>query len=219
MLNKEPHYSSEIEVEPLSPYHIPEVAQLYEEVFGDHFLGHMGQRFLRPFCAQFMNSPTNYGYVAKNKGRIVGFVFGTINGRPFSQFYRQNFWKLVVLVLLRYARDDYVRKHIRDRMNYVSEAFKSLFCLQAKDSQIPSERSLFASARILAIGVAPNFRGLGIANQLTGHFCSQMKQEGFKKVGLSTLPWNDRAIRFYKKDGWIVEESTDSSVSFLRSIG
>lgn len=221
MLNKEPQYTldtSDIEVDILSPYYIPEVAQLYEEVFSDHFLGHMGQGFLRLFCAQFMNSPTNYGYVAKNKGRIIGFVFGTIDGRPFSRFYRQNFWKLVFLVMARYVKDDYVRKHIKSRRSYISDALNSFFRRRPRRSKRSHERSLFTPARILAIGVAPSFRGLGIANRLTGHFCSQMKQEGIKKVGLSTLPWNERAIRFYKKDGWTVEESNDSSVSFMRSI-
>lgn len=78
--------------------------------------------------------------------------------------------------------------------------------------------SSFTAARILAIGVDPNYRGIGIANQLTSNFCVQMKQEGFKKVGLSTFPWNERAIRFYKKDGWILEGRNSSSLSFIRTI-
>lgn len=218
MLNEKPQYNSDIELDTLRLYDVPEVAKLYEEAFSDHFLGHMGQNFLRLFCAQFMNSPTNYGYVAKSNGRLVGFVFGSIDSEPFAQFYRQNFWKLVALVSMRYFRDDYVRKHIMKRLGCIKAALKSLVLRRHGEGMIDDEHNMFTPARILAIGVDSNYRGLGIANQLTSHFCSKMKQEGFKRVGLSTLPWNKRAIRFYKKDGWILEQSNAASLSFIRNI-
>jgi ribosomal protein S18 acetylase RimI-like enzyme len=218
VLNKKPQYKLDIELDIMRLYDVPEVSRLYEEAFSEHFLGHMGRGFLELFCAEFSNSPTNYGFVARNNGRPVGFVFGSIDTDPFNHFYKNNFWRLVVLVAERYLKDDYVRKHIMKRSKCFLAALKSFMHLKDREGEFPVEQNLFAAARILAIGVDSNYRGMGIANQLTNHFCTKMKQEGFKKVGLSTLAWNKRAIHFYKKDGWILEKGNDSSLSFIRTI-
>ncbi|WP_407306596.1 GNAT family N-acetyltransferase [Desulfosporosinus sp. SB140] len=218
MLNKKPQYEPGIELAAICLYDLPEIARLYQEAFSDHFLGHMGQKFLQLFCAQFINSPTNHGYVAKSNGRAVGFVLGSIDRQPFARFYRQNFWTLITLVIMRYFQDAYVRKHIVKRFGCIADALKSFVPRRHQEGETKDEQNRFAPARILAIGVSSDYRGMGIGNQLTSYFCSKMKQEGYKKVGLSALPWNERAIHFYKKDGWVLEESNAASLSFIRTI-
>ncbi|MDQ7095567.1 GNAT family N-acetyltransferase [Desulfosporosinus sp. PR] len=218
MLDEKPQYESGIELTAMCFADLPEIVRLYQEVFYDHFLGHMGGKFLRLFCAQFINSSANQGYVAKSNGRPVGFVLGSIEREPFARFYRQNFWLLVILVTLRYFRDAYVRKHISQRLGCIAAALQAFFLRRQGEGESKGERDRFAPARILAIGVRSDYRGRGVANLLTKHFCAKMKQVGYKKVGLSTLPTNQRAIHFYKKDGWIIEESTPVSLSFIRTI-
>jgi|GEM_PF-2002107 len=209
--------NTDITIEPISQNDLPEIARLYEDAFADHFLGHMGPEFLKLFCAQFMNSPTNYGSVAKFQGRPVGFLLGNIDGEPFYQFYRQNFIGLSLIVMKRYIRDAYIRKHITQRLGQIFVALKTLFVSPKRENN-PNLDDTSTPARVLAIGVDSNYRGIGIANKLTSCFCDQMKREGYNKVGLSALAWNERAIRFYKKDGWIQEESSDTSLSFIRTI-
>jgi ribosomal protein S18 acetylase RimI-like enzyme len=217
VLKQKHHYKLDIMIDPIRLNDLPEIVRLYEDAFAAHFLGHMGPKFLKLFCAQFVNSPTNYGFVAKCNGRPVGFLLGTIDSEPFYQFYHQNFIVLSLLVMKKYLMDAYVRKHITKRLGYILVAIKTLFTSPKRESN-PNLYNTFVSARLLAIGVDSNSRGIGIANKLTSHFCAQMKREGFKKVGLSALAWNERAIRFYKRDGWIQEESSETSVSFIRSI-
>lgn len=205
------------EIDTLRPYDLPDIARLYEEAFSEHFLGHMGQRFLRLFCAQFINSPSNYGFVAKCNGRPVGFVFGTLDDDPFNQFYHQHFITLALIVVQRYIADAYVRKHISKRLGHILVAIKTLLPFHKRTIEAEQANS-FIPVRILALGVGLNYRGMGIANKLTSHYCAQMRREGFRKVGLSVLPWNERAIRFYKKDSWIQEDSSETSLSFIRII-
>ena len=237
MSKLEPHFRLRTEVATLKSSELPEVARLYEAVFGDHFLGHMGQEFLQRFCAQFCNFPTNYGnygYVAKYDGKVVGFVLGSCSREPFARFYRQNFWKLTTIVLKQYFKDAYVRKHVLKRLSCVADALKSYILRRRSEpapvasTSTPTSTGTSTSAetvqnesnqpRILAIGVDGSYRGQNIAGQLTGFFCEKMKEAGYVEVGLSAVPENTRAIRFYKKDGWIVTETSEDSVNFVRSI-
>lgn len=217
MLKQKQQAKPDIKIDHLSLDDLPEIALLYEKTFADHFLGHMGPKFLKLFCAQFVNSATNFGYAAKCNGKLVGFLLGTIDTAPFYQFYRQNFIVLVLIVIRRYLIDKYVRKHIAKRLGYILTAIKTLHPFSKRETNI-SQSNTFAPARLLAIGVDANYRGTEVANQLTGQFCRTMKSKGFKKVGLSVLLWNERAINFYKKDGWIQEESCETSLSFTRDI-
>ncbi len=219
MLQDKQLFKLDIKIDSLTKRDLPEIAMLYQNTFSHHFLGHMGQEFLMLFCSQFMNSSINYGYVAKCNGKTVGFLFGTVNENPFYQFYRQNFIVLSLIVMKRYLMDSYVRKHIAKRLGYILIAIKTLLPSSKRVNNAQYNKiNILVSARLLAIGVDSNYRGLGIANKLTSQFCVEMKSAGYKMVELSVLAWNKRAISFYKKDGWIQEESTDSIVSFCRFI-
>lgn len=214
MLN---HAKREVEIDILRLSDIPEIARLYEEVFADHFLGHMGQKFLRLFCSQFVNSSTSYGYVAKCNKKPVGFLLASINSAPFNKFYRQNFRVLALIVIKKYLTDSYVRKNITKRLGNILVAITTLLPFTRKESKAKQGNTL-PTARLLGIGVDSNYRGLGIADKLTSYFCAEMKSKGLKQVGLSAVPWNKRAINFYQKDGWIEEERSEESVSFIRNL-
>jgi len=107
VLNQKHHNRLDIKIDHIRINDIPEIARLYEDAFSEHFLGHMGGKFLKLFCSQFMNSPTNYGYIAKCNGKPVGFLLGTIDRDPFYQFYRQNFIALSLIVIKKYLIDSY----------------------------------------------------------------------------------------------------------------
>jgi len=219
VLKLKQHYKLDIKIDHIRLNNLPEIAQLYEDTFWDHFLGHMGQKFLKLFCSQFINSPSNYGYVAKCNGKPVGFLFGTIDDEPFYHFYRQNFITLSLIVMKKYLMDPYVRKHITQRLGNILVALKALLPFSKRVSSANQDNK-FEPARLLAIGVDSKYRGMGIANKLTSQFCTEMKSEGIKKVGLSALAWNKRAIGFYKKDGWIQEQEgcNETSFSFYRML-
>ncbi|MDR3543952.1 MAG: GNAT family N-acetyltransferase [Desulfosporosinus sp.] len=214
--NYEPDIQLNIQLDHIRLNDLPEIALLYKDTFAEHFLGHMDQDFLKLFCSQFMNSPTNFGYVAKCKGKPVGFLLGTTDNEPFYKFYRQNFMTLFLSVMKRYLIDSYIRKHILKRFGHIIYALKALL-LPSKGASLVDQHNEIVQARLLAIGVEPKYRGFGIANRLTSQFCADMKREGFKKVGLSVFAWNERAVNFYKKDDWIQEESDESSSSFCFS--
>ncbi|MGC7872858.1 GNAT family N-acetyltransferase [Desulfosporosinus sp. SYSU MS00001] len=207
-----------IDVMHLQSQDIPLVARLYKRSFQNHFLGHMGHKFLTLFISEFVNSDANSGYVAKYRNEVIGFVLATTSDNPFREFYRDNFMTLVYLTISRFFKDSFIRSHITKRLGHVHVALKALFSfsVRVRDSREKQEICLSRQPRLLALAVDRSYRGLGVANELTAEFCREMKELGFKKVGLSALPWNQRAISFYIKDGWEKEEASETSISFSR---
>ncbi|WP_407313526.1 GNAT family N-acetyltransferase [Desulfosporosinus sp. SB140] len=208
-----------IEVEHIQTDDVQVVVNLYRKSFRNHFLGHMGQRFLTLFVSEFVNSTDNFGYVAWLKNEAVGFILATTTDTIFRKFYRKNFRVLVLITMYRYFHDPFIRKHIGKRFGHIYTALKALFSFSPRhvnDHKQQEKSRTLVTSRILAIAVDKHYRGLGVASELTSQFCKEMKAKGFKEVGLSTLPWNRRAIGFYKKDGWIEEKSNETSVYFFR---
>ncbi|KLU63955.1 putative acetyltransferase [Desulfosporosinus acididurans] len=207
-----------IDVMHLQSQDIPLVARLYKRSFQNHFLGHMGYKFLELFISEFVKSDANFGYAAKYKNEVIGFILATTSDNPFREFYRDNFMMLVYLTISRFLKDSFIRRHITKRLGHVHVALKALFSFSVKDNNSGEKREVCLSQqpRLLALAVDRSYRGLGIANELTAEFCKEMKELGFKKVGLSALPWNQRAISFYIKDGWKKEGASEASISFSR---
>lgn len=200
-----------------NPDEIRMMAKVYEDSFSGYFLGHMGRKFLELLITEFVNTIGNYGYAAKFKDEPIGFILATTSNNPFNKFYRKHFLEIVIITVVRYFKDPFIRKHIGRRWGHIHNALKTFFPIR-KTENIRQEEKVYTLVppRLLAIAVESNYRGLGVANKLTGQFCTEMRTKGFKKVALSALPWNKRAIGFYKKDGWIEENYSDSSISFFR---
>ena len=197
------------------------IAKMYEISFSNHFLGHMGRKFLELFISEFVNSTGNYGYVAKYMNEPIGLILATTSDTPFNNFYHKNFLSIVLITVSRYFQDPFIRKHISKRLGHIYTALKALFSFSTgnTDNNRQDERvRTLVPPKLLAIAVDEKFRGLGVASELTRQFCTEMKHAGFEKVELSALPWNQRAIGFYKKDGWTEEKCSETSICFSRLI-
>lgn len=107
------NYKYNVKIEHIQPDDIKIIAKLYRNRFKDHFLGHMGHKFLELFISEFVNCTGNYGYVAKLRSEPVGFILATTQDDPFNRFYRKNFVSLVLITVSRYFQDPFIRKNIR----------------------------------------------------------------------------------------------------------
>lgn len=212
--------SSAIAVKTITPDDLDALVQLYQDVFSNYFLGHMGNKFLRLFCSQFINS-THYGYMAWWNGEPVGFLYGTLDtDELFSKFYKKHFLALTLIVLVRYLKDSFIRKNILSRFGHILKAITSFFGRPIIRPHTSSRKSVarIYPATLLAIGVSSHYRGSGIASLLTQTYYKDLKKDRICKVCLSAFTWNKRAIAFYKKDGWTEEYSNESTSRFSRNI-
>jgi ribosomal protein S18 acetylase RimI-like enzyme len=197
---------------------VKQLAKLYQTVFKDNFSAHLGQSFLNLFCEQFVNSFHNYGYIVKDRELIIGFILGTTSpDNLYRKFYRDNMIPLTFLILSKFFSDKFVRRNISKRVNHIVRALKAFVVPAKKTTKTVVEKTdTRIPARVLAIGISPEYRSRGIASLLTKTYCEKVKSEGFKKVELSAKPGNKQAISFYKKDGWNIDNVNDTAVSFSR---
>lgn len=211
----------DVSVQEFAHDQIASIVDLHIRVFSDYFLTHLGPEMLQLFYGEFINQNGNYGFVALSDDKVIGFVACTANADVlYTRLYKQYFWKLIRIVAVRLLRDAYIRKNVWDRMIHLRHAIKSLFLKSgtAPDARNGSSVSTTSiPTRLLSIGVDPNLRGLGVAAALVRKLCLQLEQDGIRSVGLSVNADNERAIAFYKKDGWIIESVNERTIRFWRA--
>ena len=198
---------------------IAEVAMLHRLVFPDYFLSHMGQRFVERFYAEFVDRGTNYGFVAISDGELVGAVVGTVDsGGFYNRFYRHHFLDLALTLAGRVIVDPYIRRNLSSRMAHVRQAIRSVVARhrQSSPASAPPHPDQ-VPARLLSIGVDPEKRGSGLAEQLVARYCEALWKDGQGRVGLSVRPENQRAIAFYEKTGWQRSGASAGTVQYTRS--
>jgi len=200
------------------------VARLHERCFEGYFLTHLGRWFLRRYYGEFCRHEFDYGVVARcdETNEAIGFVVGTSNAQAhFRSFYRRNMVAIVPLVAWRFFSDRLIRRTIWRRMSHIKAAVRSLVPgLKRSASETLSDKGpkQQCSLRMLSIAVAPEHRGSGAAGLLTAGFEEILRQAGHRRVGLSVLPDNPRAIAFYKKSGWEVTYSSDAGWWFEKDL-
>jgi ribosomal protein S18 acetylase RimI-like enzyme len=194
-------------------------ARLHRIVFPEYFLTHMGQGFVERFYSEFVDRDGNYGYVAVCGKELMGSVIGTLDyQRCFNRFYRHHFPRLVLSLVGRLIMDPYIRRHLVSRVAPVRQALLSIAARQqqmsAPEESLAADR---AAARLLSIGVRPDKRGSGVAEQLVDRYCDALWKDGWECIGLSVRPDNERAIAFYEKTGWQQIASSPSALQYSRS--
>lgn len=210
------------------PGDVDRVAELHAAAFPGYFLTHMGQRFLRRYYRNFLESP-GLCLVAIQGEQILGFVAGASEpGEFYRRFYRRNFPALSVISVDRWCRDRELRRQFRARLPRVRDAIGSVVRRPIGRRPPASSALVDASsasgpggprrADLLSIAVAEGNRGAGIADALVDGFLERLVRRGVGIVQLSVFTDNPRAVAFYERTGWTVAERSADSIVFERSI-
>ncbi len=110
-----------------------------------------------------------------------------------------------------------------DERIFIAELRKSpsVYAAAISDGKIIGTCEIRASRRLrtkhrgeLAIAVRKEFWGKGVAQHLFGFAVSEARERGIKKISLSVRKDNERAIAFYKRNGF-VSEGTDPMLLFI----
>jgi len=71
---------------------------------------------------------------------------------------------------------------------------------------------------LVVIGIDPSYQGKGYSSIILKSFEKRAKALGAKKIRLTVLPENLKAIRAYKKNGWIEDAASSNSISMHKFI-
>ena len=203
---------------------VEQVASVHAQIFPDYFLTRLGKPFLNRFYKHIVTYPCT-ALAAFVQGECVGIVAGAPQSESFyNEFYRKNFFPLVLITLKRLALDPIVRKEIYLRIGRIRAALKAVTKKYNKSTVQVSQKALKKNSPqqgvaedLLSIGVLSDYQGQGIAEELVRQFCKALALRGVTSVMLTVQRKNSRAIHFYEKTGWQFAGSDNLRVHFLRS--
>jgi len=174
----------------LSPDDFADVATLHKSALPHGFLGRLGEGFLALLYKCMSESPGCWVIVAKDGGKVVGFVTGALStGAFYKRFLLRHVIRGGLMVL----------PHLFS-LARIRRVFETLLYPSKEPEDTGSEIEI-PSAELLSIAVAPEFRGSGISRRLYQRLDSEFAEAGagaFKiVVGGELAP----ARRFYEKMG------------------
>lgn len=163
-----------------------QVAQIHSQGIRDGFLSSLGDSFLALLYESIDRSENSVLVVAKEGGRVVGFVAGTVALGEVYRIMLRSWWRLFLAMIPALVSPKKIFK-----------IFETLFF----SSKSPAEYVNIPKAELLSIAVRQDCRGKGYAETLFQSLRDYFKashQHSFKiVVGDALVP----AHRFYKRMG------------------
>jgi ribosomal protein S18 acetylase RimI-like enzyme len=180
---------------------LPEVASIHCAAFPSSLLTALGPEAVRRYYVWQLTGPHRVvALAARTEDGLVGFCFGGIFQGAMSGFLRVNQWYLAERLLL--------RPHLLLKPVFrqkIVAGFRIVFRLRrsrvASQPELPRLRK--KPFGILSIAVSPKARGSRAAWELERHAAEMAKQVGAEDMELTVSTDNDRAIRFYERNGWV----------------
>lgn len=211
-------------IRPLTPADAGELAVLHARCFEGYFLTNLGPTFLRRYYHEFCRHAFDYGVIARvaADGRLAAFVVGTSDTQAhFRAFYRGSMHVLAPVAAWRVVTNGVVRRAAWGKTAHLRAALMSLVpghrrpASETISDKGPKEQ---CPVRLLGIAAAPEHRGSGVAQRVTAAFEQMLREAGHRRVGLSVLPDNARAIAFYRKTGWTETHASAAGTWFERDL-
>lgn len=183
-----------MEIIPLKSEHAQSVARLHQEGIPTGFLSSLGSSFLAELYASISQSPEGFGFVACEKGDVVGFVAFTTNLRQlYKTVLRGQGLKLMGILLPHLFSVKTIKKIVQN----------IFYPGKTKKLNLPQ-------AELLSIAVSSDCRGKGLAGQLIKYGFEECRRRGIIQVKVLVAEANQTANRLYQKNGFVLITQIDS---------
>ncbi|MBN2181651.1 MAG: GNAT family N-acetyltransferase [Sedimentisphaerales bacterium] len=203
-----------ISIEPARIENVPGMADCHAIAFPGRFMSEMGHGWLCALYLYFINQSGGICYVASDcAGKVVGFAAGgepDIRGR----FLRAAMWRYPHIIFWKFLTKPLVRSVL------LEELFKKLHLKHKPLSpeEIATSETSVKCGNLLSICVLPDYRGAGVAGRLIEDFYKACVAKGYRRLTLSVLTENCRAVAFYKKHHWRETGISGASTKFALDI-
>jgi ribosomal protein S18 acetylase RimI-like enzyme len=172
---------------------LSQVADVHIAAFPGFFLTSLGHSFLMVMYRSFMMSPGGVFVVDEAEGRVHGFAVGVLKSAGKDRRLAARFFVRFLLAL--------VPAVLRNPLRVLRRITGKLI-FDGGQPEIPEGAVVLRS-----IGVLPKKKGEGVACRLLGYFEQIARERGATSVALTTdAVNNDRAIGFYLKNGYNVQQ-------------
>ena len=168
---------------------VNQIAEIHLKSFPNFFLTTLGYSFLLTYYRSCAKSKEAVSICAINQydEKLIGFAVGCFNSAGFNK-------KLIFSNLFEYSHQAFLLLFTKPIA--LIRLFKNLS--KNKDKNDKGDY-----AELLSIGVLPNYKGLGIGQNLLVRFENQVRDRGISTVVLTTDGnSNESVLRFYYKSGY-----------------
>ncbi|MBN2105742.1 GNAT family N-acetyltransferase [bacterium] len=182
--------------------HIPEVIRIHKTCFPESQSTKFGDAFLTGYYEGHCESEHAVAFVSLEQNKVTGFITGGVNTRTLSrEIINQSKWQFIKSAVV-----NFFRQPVQSIKKY--SGYLKAYVLPKKKTFYSDQTSGLAS-----IAVLPEYRGQGIAEQLTRAFLEELKKRGNKACRLGVEEQNTRARRFYEKIGF--EQVNEAGSSYI----
>jgi len=175
-----------MQIESLKIEHASDIAKLHYRGIPTGFLSSLGPRFLTALYQAIAASENAFGFVARENDQTLGYIAFTDNlGRLYKSVIKQNFCRFSLLLackMLRFSRSKKVFQTL-------------LYPGKTKKLELPA-------AELLAIVIADQARGKGLASRLMQTGLDECKNRSIEKVKILVAADNHSANKLYGKCGF-----------------
>lgn len=183
---------------------IPAIAAIHKEAYpSDHFSSKYNLRMLQAYYSEICRGGKFSLVVTDAVDCVIGYLIADYIKnikKAKSIFLGKKFFPIAFL-LLKYS-------------NFLSillkEKVKNLFSGENFKSK--------AEMRLISLAVSPEHQNRSLGSLLLGAFENQLKIHNINSYGLSVRKSNEKAIRFYRKHGFVEESSGPQLISLIKII-
>jgi ribosomal protein S18 acetylase RimI-like enzyme len=201
MRKRDSHPTEDISVEIADAglSNVSDMANCHSLAFKGRFMTEMGHQWLCVLYRYFIKHPGGINVVAVDeRSKMLGFAVGGEPGIR-DELIRYAVVRYPNLILLKFLTNSLVRKVMLEVL--VRKIFKRK-PLIAFSKNSTKQVTTIRTGNLLSICVLPECRGTGVAGKLMDSFRKTCSAKGFKRLTLSVVTENARAIAFYNKLGW-----------------
>jgi len=196
------------QVRPANLTDLPAYVPLHEAAFAGSLGVELGRRYVTEFLRWFISDSEALNLVCEGDGRLAGYAFGAPQG------YNTRMNRALVGTM---ALATITHPQLFVRSGFLRQLPERLRHLVGRSKQAtpptPDEppKRIF---RLIGIGVSPNFRRQGVAQQLIHAFEEQAWRRGYEELQLSVYENNAGARALYENCGWQPMKSNGKVVTY-----
>jgi ribosomal protein S18 acetylase RimI-like enzyme len=184
----------------LSPWHLEEVARIHYSAYSKrHFTSIFSFEKLKEYYHELIKS-SDLSLFYNDEGKSVGFIIAGLSiSSGVARFISNNRLYIIMLLIT----------HPRFLIEKVTDTIKGF---------LPSKENKTSKFRLMSIAVDSAAHSKGYGKKMLEEFELCLAKESIKDYGLSVRKENERGVKFYYNNGFILEAETADSYYFRKDI-
>ena len=201
---------------------LPDIANCHISCFPKSLATRLGRGYVQKTLEWFLVDPNRFLFHITINGNVAGYCGGFMPlkaGDGSSSGMLQYAFKQAISGI---AKNPLLLFHAEVLPNYrfLWHNVKRRITGKAKPIKVVAPSTPFKQyVGLVVIGVHPDFRGQGLAQQLMSEFEMRTKEFHQKEMVLSVKKDNSRAIKAYSNFGWSTKEEHDNTFVMHKFIG